>query len=85
MSHLRLHNRVRERRKAAGGLTQQELASAVGVSRQSIIAVERGRCRPAVDLALRIARALSCRVEDLFEVGPDEPEAVSRPVARPPA
>jgi DNA-binding XRE family transcriptional regulator len=85
MSRLHLHNRVRERRKAAGGLTQQELACLVGVTRQSIIAVERGRCRPGVDLALRIARALSCQVEDLFEVRQDGAEAVSCPAARPPA
>jgi len=67
-----LHNRLRERRKEAGGLTQQELADRAGVSRQSIISIEQGRYRPSVELALRLARALACRVEDLFQLADEE-------------
>ena len=70
----RLHNRVRERRRAASGMTQEELAGRVKVTRQSIISIERGRYRPGVALALRLARALECRVEDLFELPEDERE-----------
>jgi putative transcriptional regulator len=47
-------------------LTQQALADAVGVSRQTIISVEQGRYRPSVELALRIARVLQTSVEKLF-------------------
>lgn len=47
-------------------LTQAELASAVGVSRQTIIAVERGDYAPSVYLAIRIARAVESTVEELF-------------------
>lgn len=61
-----LSNRLRERRKLAGGLTQQELADLAGVTRQSIISIEQGRYRPTVELALRLARALGCAVENLF-------------------
>lgn len=47
-------------------MTQAELAGAVGVSRQTVIAVERGDYAPSVYLALRIARTLGATVEDLF-------------------
>lgn len=56
---------VRERRKERR-LTQAELAEQVGVSRQTIIAVEQGDYAPSVYLALRIARALGRTVEELF-------------------
>ena len=56
---------VRVRRRAQR-LTQAELAKAVGVSRQTVIAVERGDYAPSVYLALRIARVLGATVEDLF-------------------
>ena len=52
----------------AGGMTQEELACTAGVSRQTIVAVERGRYSPSVKLALKLARALLVRVEDLFEL-----------------
>jgi putative transcriptional regulator len=69
MGTTKLHNRVREHRKQAGGLTQQELAQRAGVTRQSIISIERGRYRPSVELALRLASVLGCVVEDLFQLG----------------
>lgn len=58
-------NPVRRRRRAQR-LTQAELAAAVGVSRQTVIAVEQGDYAPSVYLALRIARALGATVEELF-------------------
>lgn len=67
-----LQNRLREHRKTAGGLTQQELAERAGVTRQSIISIEQGRYRPSVELALRLARALGCAVEDLFQLAEEE-------------
>lgn len=56
---------VRERRKQLR-VTQAELAEQVGVSRQTIISVERGDYAPSVYLAIRIARALDRTVEELF-------------------
>lgn len=56
---------VRERRKQLR-VTQAELAEQVGVSRQTIISVERGDYAPSVYLAIRIARALDRSVEELF-------------------
>ncbi|WP_454085112.1 helix-turn-helix transcriptional regulator [Georgenia sp. Marseille-Q6866] len=62
-------NPVRRRRREQR-LTQAELATAVGVSRQTVIAVEQGDYAPSVHLALRVARALGSTVEELF--GQDE-------------
>jgi putative molybdopterin biosynthesis protein len=56
---------LRARRELLG-LSQVALAAAVGLSRQSLSAVEAGRSQPGVDVALRLAAALECRVEDLF-------------------
>ena len=58
-------NRVRELREALG-LSQVTLAATIGLTRQSVHAIEAGRAIPAVDVALRIARALDCPVESLF-------------------
>ncbi len=61
-----MKNRLREFRFKNDEITQESLAELVGVSRQTIIAIEKGRFNPSVKLALKIARALRCRVEDLF-------------------
>ncbi len=58
-------NRVRELREARG-LSQIELASAASLTRQSVGAIEAGRVTPAVDVAMRLAQALGCRVEETF-------------------
>ena len=60
-SHIKEH-RLRR------GLSQQELADAVGVSRQSINSIERGRYTPSLPLALRFARLFGCATEELFEL-----------------
>lgn len=65
-----LVSRVAELRQQRG-LRQQALAAAVGVSRQALSAIEAGRASPSTELALRLARALDCRVEDLFELDDD--------------
>jgi putative transcriptional regulator len=49
------------------GLTQEELAEAVGVSRQTIISIEKGKYIPSVALALKIAGYFSLKVEDIFK------------------
>jgi putative transcriptional regulator len=60
-----LGNRLRELR-AERDLTQAALAEAVGVSRKTVNTVENGVFVPSTTLALRLAAALGCRVEDIF-------------------
>ncbi len=60
-------NHVREFR-VQRGLTQDELAQAVGVSRQSIISIERGRYTPSLYLALRFAQFFQCTTDELFKL-----------------
>ena len=71
MSDLRLDTRLRSRRRAAG-LSQTALAERTGVSRQAIVAIEGGRNAPSTMLSLRLARALECRVEDIFHLTPPD-------------
>lgn len=52
--------------RTAAGLTQAELAERVGVSRKTINTVENGVFVPSTLLALKLAKALKCKVEDLF-------------------
>lgn len=63
----RVANRIKEYR-AAAGLTQEDLARAAGVSRQSIISIERGRYMPSLALALRFSRVFGCPTDDLFRL-----------------
>jgi putative transcriptional regulator len=58
-------NRVRELREARG-LTQGELGEAIGVTRQTIAAIERHVYSPSMEAAFRLARRLDCPVETLF-------------------
>jgi transcriptional regulator with XRE-family HTH domain len=69
MASIAIPSTLRERRQHAR-LTQAELAGRAGVSRQLVQAVEAGENTPAVDAALRLARALSCTVEELFTSTP---------------
>jgi putative transcriptional regulator len=65
-----LHNSLKDER-ARLGLTQAELAERVGVSRKTVNTVENGVFVPSTTLALKLARALGCRVEDIFQL--DDP------------
>lgn len=61
----KITNRVKELR-GERGWTQQELATAVGVSRQSINSIERNRYVPSLPLALRFAEVFKCATDDIF-------------------
>ncbi len=67
----RLCNRIRELR-ARHDLTQEQLAQAVGVTRQTILAIEKGNYSPSVILALRIAQVLQVPVEEAFWLEAEE-------------
>lgn len=48
------------------GMTQQELARALGVTRQTVISIEKGKYLPSLPLALQIAKTFNAQVEDIF-------------------
>jgi putative transcriptional regulator len=58
-------NRVKDLRVAAG-LRQEDLAASTGVSRQTIISIERGRYNPSLELAWKLATMLGVTIEELF-------------------
>jgi putative transcriptional regulator len=63
-------NRIRHLRHEKGEMTQQQLADAVGATRQTIISIEAGKYAPSLELAFRIARVFGRGVEDVFDYGP---------------
>jgi len=67
-----LRNHLRRFRLSADGMSQQELARRVGVTRQTILSIEKNKFRPSVELALLLARAFGVKVEDLFEIVDEE-------------
>jgi len=70
--HVTLDNRLRQRRQAAG-LSQQALATRCSLTRQAINAIEAGQYVPNTLVALRLARVLGSRVEDLFHLPEEHP------------
>ena len=68
-----LSNDVRRLRFEHGQMTQQQLADKVGVTRQTIIAIEAGNYSPSLPLAFRIAQAFGVAIEQVFQY--DEQEA----------
>ncbi|WP_442511926.1 helix-turn-helix transcriptional regulator [Novipirellula sp. SH528] len=65
-SEPKLRNKVRELRTTRSGLTQQALADEVGVTRQTIVAMESSAYTPSLPLAIRIARVFGLAVEEVF-------------------
>lgn len=65
----RLSNRLRELRQDAG-LTQQELADAAGITRQTVIAIEGGKYSPSLEVAFLIAEAIGAGLQDVFQLQP---------------
>ena len=61
-----MKNELREQRTARGW-SQVDLGERLGVSRQTIIALESGRYDPSLPLAFAIAKLFKCRIEDIFE------------------
>ena len=58
--------RVRELREQHGSMTQAELGDAIGVTRQTVIAIEQNRYSPSLESAFRIARLFGVGLEDVF-------------------
>jgi putative transcriptional regulator len=67
MSSDYLTNQVRRLRFENGEITQQQLADKVGVTRQTIIAIESGRYAPSLPLAFKLARTFNVTIEQVFQ------------------
>jgi len=69
-------NAIRALRFAHGEMTQADLAERIGVTRQTVIAIEQGRYSPSLEMAFRIARVFGAPLDDVFQY-PHESEGES--------
>ena len=68
MDKVVIRNRIREFRFQVGEMTQQALAERVGITRQTVIALEKGKYYPSLELAFRIAKAFDVPLAEVFQV-----------------
>lgn len=73
MKPTRVTNNIRALRFAHDEMTQADLAERIGVTRQTVIAIEQGRYSPSLEMAFRIARVFDVRLDDVFQY-PDSEE-----------
>lgn len=66
MSKLQISNNIRKLRFNQGEMTQQQLADKAGVTRQTIVAIEKGNYSPSLELAFRLAIAFETTIEEIF-------------------
>jgi putative transcriptional regulator len=67
-----IQNNIRRLRFNAGEMTQQELADKVNVSRQTIVAIEKGNYSPSLELAFRLSHIFETPLEEVFSYKPEE-------------
>ena len=65
----RVTNRIRQLRFEQGEMTQQALADAIGLTRQTVIAIEQGKYSPTLEAAFRIAATFRVPLEQVFQYG----------------
>jgi putative transcriptional regulator len=70
--YLPIRNRIRALRFQHGEMTQQELAERIGVTRQTVNAIEGAKYSPSLEVAFRIARVFGRRLDEVFEYVSDE-------------
>jgi putative transcriptional regulator len=73
MTTSRIRNNIRTLRFHHGEMTQQQLAEKVGVTRQTIIAMEQDKYSPSLELAFRIALVFKVPLDEVFSYQPEEP------------
>ena len=71
MAKTKIKNRIRELRFHANEMTQAELAEKIGVTRQTVIAIEQGRYSPTLEAAFKISRVFKTPLEDVFSYPED--------------
>jgi putative transcriptional regulator len=67
MSRGRVSNNIRRLRFHCSEMTQQQLAERVGVTRQTVIAIEAGKYSPSLEVAFKMARAFGVPLEEVFQ------------------
>lgn len=67
MKPTKVRNEIRRLRFASGEMTQAELAERIGVTRQTVIAIEQGRYSPSLEMAFQIARVFGVPLDDVFQ------------------
>ncbi|MBP2327670.1 putative transcriptional regulator [Kibdelosporangium banguiense] len=67
MKPTKVTNSIRALRFEHGEMTQAELADRIGVTRQTVIAIEQGKYSPSLEMAFQIARVFAVRLEDVFQ------------------
>ena len=72
MAKGRISNNIRKLRFFHDEMTQQQLAEKVGVTRQTIIAMEQDKCSPSLELAFRIAHIFGVPLEEVFSYHPED-------------
>jgi putative transcriptional regulator len=72
MQNSKITNRIRRLRFDNGEMTQEQLAEKVGITRQTIIALEAEKYYPSLELAFRIARAFKVQVGEVFQYEPEK-------------
>jgi putative transcriptional regulator len=71
VGRLPITNRIRELRFRAGEMTQQQLADRIGVTRQTVLAIENGKYSPTLELAFRIAAVFEVELGEVFGFVPE--------------
>lgn len=72
MARTPIQNRIRRLRFDADEMTQAELAKRVGVTRQTVLAIEKGKYSPSLEVAFKIAAALGVPLDEVFQYEPEE-------------
>lgn len=72
MSKTAIKNSIRKLRFNADEMTQKQLSDTVGVSRQTIVAIEKGNYSPSLELAFKIAEAFNVKLEEVFWYEPEK-------------
>jgi len=72
MAKSRVQNYVRKLRFDNNEMTQAELAKLIGVSRQTVVAIEKGQYSPSLELAFKISKEFNMTIEEIFYMGDKE-------------
>ena len=75
MGDCAIQNKIRQLRFDRGEMTQQALADRIGVTRQTVNAIELGKYSPSLEVAFRIAAVFGVRLEDVFSHGREDSAA----------